>query len=80
LSYTSIEISILTTFLLHLFIYIFQIDNFLKITNLLYFFIEGKSIITSIVDKRLRSIVVKKSTNYIIQQALFFESQLYFAK
>ncbi len=55
--------TILTTFLSHLLICAFQIDNYLKATNLFYSSIEAEFIVISIVDKRLRSIVVKKSTS-----------------
>ncbi len=60
--------TILIAFLLYLLICAFQIDNYLKIANLLYSSIEAEFIVISIVDKRLRSIVIRKSTSRIIQQ------------
>ncbi len=59
--------TILTTFFLHLLICAFQINDYLKIINLFYSFIEAKFIVISIVNKRLRSIVVRKSINQIIR-------------
>jgi hypothetical protein len=57
------KITILIAFFLHLFICAFQIYNYLKTTNLLYSFIEAKSIVISIVEERLCLIVIRKSTS-----------------
>jgi len=57
------KVTISIAFFSHLLICAFQIDNYLKATNLFYSSIEIKFIVISIVDERLRSIVVRKSTN-----------------
>jgi len=56
-----------TTFLSHLLTCAFQINDYLKTTNLLYPSIEVESIVINIVDERLRLVVVKKSTSRITQ-------------